>query len=217
MSTLAADRKKQIENLYVEEARRASTIFPRGVLLPYENPDFLLRVGDETLGIEVTELCREKPRHEGATLARIPEKAKARYNALPGSGPIDVSLAFSRRAIPLGPKQLTDSLVEFIYARRESRGKCASNKLPDGYCHIGIHEPHQQIDPTGHWHGVRAFDVEIASKELVESRIATKDARLQTYRNAATEVWLLIVNDQFLGGWRGLRASRRCSRVEIQL
>jgi hypothetical protein len=199
MSTLAIDRKKRIEKLYVEEARSASLIFPRGDLIPYENPDFLLSTGSETYGIEVTELCRERPRTEAATLSRIPKKAKALYNGITGTESIDISLAFSRHATNLSSNQLTHSLVEFVYARRESRGICASKDLPDGYCHIGIHEPHPQIDRTGRWHGVRAFDVEMASKQLIESRIANKSARLAKYREAATIVWLVIVNDQFLG------------------
>jgi hypothetical protein len=68
-----------------------------------------------------------------------------------------------------------------------------------GYCHFGILEPRPQIDSTGRWHGVRAFDMEIASKQHIECRIASKSPRLATYRKAATVVWLLIVNDQFLG------------------
>ena len=199
MNTLAIGRKKRIEKLYVEEARSVSLIFPGGDLIPHENPDFLLSTGSETYGIEVTELCRERPRMEAATLSRIPKKAKALYNGTTGTEPIDVSLAFSRHATDLHPNQLTHSLVEFVYARRESRGICASKDLPDGYCHIGIHEPHSQIDRTGRWHGIRAFDVEIASKQLIESRIVNKSARLAKYREAATVVWPLIVNDQFLG------------------
>lgn len=199
MSTLAIDRKKRIEKLYVEEARSASLIFPGGDFIPHENPDFLLPTGSEIYGIEVTELCRERPRTEAATLSRIPKKAKVLYNGITGTEPIDISLAFSRHATDLDPNQLTHSLVEFVYARRERRGICASKDLPDGYCHIGIHEPHPQIDRTGRWHGVRAFDVEMASKQLIESRIANKSARLAKYREAATVVWLLIVNDHFLG------------------
>jgi hypothetical protein len=199
MSELAVDRKKLIERLYVEEARRTSSVFPSGALLPYENPDFLLHNGSEIYGIEVTELCRERPRTEAATLSKVPKRAKALYDAMTGTEPLDVSLAFSRSAVDVDPNQLTRSLVDFVYARRESRGICAARDLPNGYCHIGIHEPHLQIDSAGRWHGCRAFDVEIASKQLIEGCIAKKSRRLGTYREAATFIWLLVVNDQFLG------------------
>jgi hypothetical protein len=193
------DRKKRIEKLYVEEARSASFIFPNGDLISRENPDFLVSTGSGIHGIEVTELCREQPRTQAATLSTVPRKAKRLYHDLPDSQPIDISIAFSRNAINLDSNQLAHSLADFVYARRESRGICASGDLPHGYCHIGIHEPHPQIDKTGRWQGVRAFDVEIASKQLIESRIASKSARLAKYRDAASVVWLLIVNDQFLG------------------
>jgi hypothetical protein len=196
---LAADRKKRIEKHYAEEARRASPILPSGELVPYENPDFLLRLDNGTLGIEVTELCREEPRAEAGRLAKIHEKAKALYGRLPDSEPINVSLVFSRRAADVAFKQLANSLVEFVYERRKNRGICPAKDLPEGYCHIGIHAPVEQIDPTGHWYCARAFDTAIAPKELVEFRIAEKNARLADYRLAAAEVWLLIINDQFLG------------------
>jgi len=157
-----------------------------------------LHLDNGTLGIEVTELCREEPRAEAARLAKIPEKAKALYGRMAGSEPIDVRLAFSRRATDLTFKQLTNSLVEFVYAHRKSRRICPPNNLPEGYCHVGIHAPFEQIDPTGRWHCVRAFDTVIAPKQLVESGIAEKNTRLVEYRLAATEVWLLIINDQFL-------------------
>lgn len=199
MDTKAPDRKKRIEKHYLEEARRASPIFPGGEFVSHENPDFLVRLDNGTLGIEVTELCREEPRAEAARLAKIPEKAKALYGRLAGSEPVDVSLTFSRYATDLTFKELTNSLVEFVHAHRKSRGICSSRDLPRGYSHIGIHAPFEQIDPRGRWHGIRAFDTVIAPKELVEFRIAEKNARLEDYRRAATELWLLIINDQFLG------------------
>lgn len=36
-------------------------------------------------------------------------------------------------------------------------------------------------------------------KELLKTRIAEKNRRIADYRLVAPEVWLLIVNDQFLG------------------
>ena len=199
MNTLAVERKKQIEKNYLEEARRASPIFPAGDFLPYEKPDFLLRLDDRTIGIEVTELCREAPRAEASRLAKIPQEAKVRYSRLSGSEPVALSIGFSRRAADITFEQLTSSLVEFAYARRKSRGTCPARDLPEGYRQIGIHSPIQQIDPTGRWYSLRAFDTVIAPKQLIESRIAKKTARLAEYRLASPEVWLLIVSDQFLG------------------
>jgi hypothetical protein len=71
MGTSTANRKKELENHYAEEARRASTVFPTGHLIPHENPDFLLHLDGGTIGIEVTELCREEPRAEDHRLKKI--------------------------------------------------------------------------------------------------------------------------------------------------
>lgn len=40
---------------------------------------------------------------------------------------------------------------------------------------------------------------DVASKEALDVRIAEKNAKLNDYRKIASEVWLLIVNDLFLG------------------
>jgi len=59
MAVPAEDGKKLIETVYLDEAQQASSIFPSGELAPHERPDFLLRIAERTIGIEVTELCRE--------------------------------------------------------------------------------------------------------------------------------------------------------------
>jgi len=40
---------------------------------------------------------------------------------------------------------------------------------------------------------------ELASKLLVDERIREKNANIAAYRSKAREVWLLLVNDLFLG------------------
>jgi hypothetical protein len=68
--------------------------------------------------------------------------------------------------------------------------------LPDGYCYIAIHPARE---PIGQWRTFKCFDSTLAPRELLESCIAEKNLRLPIYRRTAGEVWLLIVNDQFLG------------------
>jgi hypothetical protein len=133
----ASDRRRGLSQSYDKD----QNLFPKGELVPHEKPDFLLHRDSRTIGIEVTELCREEPRAEGGRLAKIPEKAKARYGQLGTAEPVDVSLAFSRHAASVSFEQLTNSLVEFVYARRESKGISPTRDLPEGYCHIGIHPP----------------------------------------------------------------------------
>ena len=194
---LWSSRKKQAETHYIEEARRASSIFPAGDLIPHERPDFLLHAATGTIGIEVTELCREEPRAEAGRLMKVPNTARGRYIQLANAEPVDVSTAFSSQATTIGFNELAHSLAEFVYKHRhEKTRRFTWRDLPKGYLHIGIHRPNY---PGGKWHAVRAFDVVSAPKQLVEARIAEKNTRVAEYRKVASELWLLIVNDRFLG------------------
>jgi hypothetical protein len=195
MLALEPDRKKRIETHYVEQARRASAIFPSGRLEPHEKPDFLLFADHGKIGIEVTELCREEPRAEAGRLSKVPEQAKAIYKRCTDAAPVDVSIGFWR-AETVTFNALTKTLAEFVYANRARRGRILNGDFPPGFCHIGVHEPSL---PSGHWHATRAFDTVVAPKELIAGRIAEKNSRVAHYRLAAPEVWLLIVNDRFLG------------------
>jgi hypothetical protein len=187
--------KKEIEQHYTEEARRASSLFPAGALEPPERPDFLVRTAAGVLGIEVTELCREEPRAESGRLSKVADAARKHYNQLPGSMPVDVSFVFSRGASAVHFNALTDSLVNFV--RDHAPGSSFKRDLPSGYSHIGIHTPFRE--PLGNWHAPRAFNVVPAAKSLLETRIAGKNQRIADYRSSASTVWLLIVNDNFLG------------------
>ena len=130
-------------------------------------------------------------------LAMVPDQAKERYGRLANDGePVDVVVVFSVEARDLSLRALAISLAEFVYAYRSSKGSGFQGDLPKGYRDIGILKP---LMPTGLWRGMSAFDTALASKELLESRIAEKNRRLSDYRLSASEVWLLIVNDRFLG------------------
>ena len=198
-AVLPASRKKRIESQYTEEARRASSLFPPGELVPQERPDFLLHADGRIVGIEVTELCREQQRAEGGKLSKVADKARDLYSRLADSGPIDVSAAFAPDTESVGLHQLTKGLANFAHAKRRSHGSSFDwndCELPEGYCYVAIHPARQ---PIGHWCTFKCFDSTLAPKELLESCIAEKNLRLPDYRRKAGEVWLLIVNDQFLG------------------
>jgi hypothetical protein len=191
-------RKKQIETNYIEEARRASSIFPIGELVPHEKPDFLLHTDSGTIGIDVTELSREEPRAEAGRLMKVPGKAHVIYNGLANVEPVGVFVIFSKQAENVRFDALTTSLAEFVYAHRSSAGhfyKKDYKDLPEGYFYIGI----EAWTPTARWHSGRSSDTTRASRGQLESLIAKKNQRVRAYRLSAPSVWLLIVNDLFLG------------------
>jgi hypothetical protein len=198
-AVLPASRKKRIESQYTEEARRASSLFPPGELVPQERPDFLLHADGRIVGIEVTELCLEQQRAECGKLSKVADKARDLYSRLADSGPIDVSAAFAPGTESVGFHQLTKGLANFVHAKRWSHGSSFhwnDCELPEGYCYIAIHPARQ---PIGHWCTFKCFNSTLAPKELLESCIAEKSLRLPDYRRKAGEMWLLIINDQFLG------------------
>jgi hypothetical protein len=193
------NRKKQIEIQYLAEAHRASSVFPIGELVPSEIPDFLLRTDGRIIGIEVTELCREQQRAEGGKLSRVSDKAREIYERLATANPIDVSAAFAPNTENVRFGELTKGLAAFAHANRSANGTSFDWNdfdLPGGYCYIAIDPARESI---GQWRTSKAFGSTLVTKEPLERCIADKNLRLPDYRLAAGEVWLLIVNDQFLG------------------
>jgi hypothetical protein len=200
--TASEQEKKRKETVYLEEARRASSLFPSGKVVPHEKPDFLLHADGRTIGIEVTELCREGPRAEGGKLAKVADAAKLRYSRSANNRPLEVSAAFAPRIEHLGFNELVDGLVNFVQVHQNEEGCFNWNDIelphgfmPQGYCYIAIH----RARGAGQWRTFKAFDVTLAGKDLLEAYIGDKNSRLPVYRAAAREVWLLIINDQFLG------------------
>ena len=105
-----------------------------------------MHAAGETLGIEVTELCREDPRAEAGRLSKIPEKAKAAYERMANALNVDVSAAFSRHAADVRSHELATSLAKFVYSNQNQRGSDFYQRrdLPKGYGHVGIHDPLRQ-------------------------------------------------------------------------
>jgi hypothetical protein len=162
------------------------------------SPDFLLRADGRTIGIEVTELCREAPRAEGGKLSKVAAAAKQRYDRLANAVPVEVSASFAPRIEDISFNRLVNGLADFVHAHRAEMGCFNWNdfELPEGYSYVAIHNAR---DGSGQWRTFKAFDTTLAPKELIEARIAEKLLRLPEYRKAAPENWLLIVNDRFLG------------------
>src|SRR5712691_8149449 len=187
--------QKRIELGYLEEARRASSIFPQGELLPHENPDWLVK--DSPLGIEVTELCHHEPRSEGARLDKILPKAKKLFDAHPNAKPIFVNFSLSPRPDDIGHvDELATGLARFAIEHVDHYGNFSwDDGIPEGFGHIAVFEP----APDGHWFYGRGSETELAGKDLLDAYIAKKNARLNDYRKSAAEAWLLLVNDLFLG------------------
>jgi hypothetical protein len=192
---ILASKKRQIEWQYLDEARRLSEVFPKGEPLEHdgERPDFRFAIPGGILGIEITELCRQEPRTEAARLAIVAPRARDLFHARNGGSPVNVSPVFSDHAVEMTVADLAQSLADFVWAHRDENRSFRWKECPTGYLHVGV------FSGEGDWRYFRAGDTELATRDQVGQRIASKDALVPGYRRRATELWLLIVADQFLG------------------
>nr|QIQ10809.1 hypothetical protein GLBDPPGF_00015 [uncultured bacterium] len=191
------DLKKRIELRYLEEARQACSMFPVGQPIPNEPLDFLFDGG--RVGIEITELCREDERREGARLGYVAPRARRIYARL-GGHPVNVSPVFSLDADEMDVETLAQNLADFVYNHRHANQNFEwhDHELPKGYINIGVFPPFD-FEPAGDWRYFRVFSTTLATREQIAARIDSKNGRIAHYRAVASEVWLLIVNDLFLG------------------
>jgi hypothetical protein len=198
--------QKELERHYLNEARAASSIFPTSEPLADDPLDFVFP--HEGIGIEVSELCRPDERGEGKRLGYVAPRAKKLYLSRPDAQPVSVSPVFTRDAHQLKVPELAASLAQFVYDHRAANRSFEwHDGLPPGYLHIGVFPRHAIEPPDGEWRYFRAGDTVLAPKALLDERIAEKNRRLDEYRRKAPEIWLLLVNDLFLGpGEVALRA-----------
>ena len=180
------------------EARKASSIFPVGTSVLHENLDFLLHCDHGMIGVEVTELCLERPRAQAGRFAKVAGKAQARHRELPKSRVVDVAASFTPNVEDVGSRQLVTGLADFVLAHQNELGGFDWNDtdLSDGYSYIGIHEP---LSPARRWWIAHGYSMTLAQKQQIDARIRAKNQRLAQYRAAVSEVWLVIINDRFLG------------------
>jgi hypothetical protein len=195
--------QKRVERYYLDQARKVSSILPLGEVTAAERPDFLIHAEDGVIGIEVTELCDQRPRSFAGKQQLVVRRAKQRYIAASGSVPVDVTVAFAPQAEGIPGGELIVYLAAFVSENRE-RFLSRTIKEPyfdhsKGFIHIGIHSTLPGEDPTGRWQGIAAFAKTVAPEELLKEYIAEKNDRVPVYRLSAPVVWLLLVSDQFLG------------------
>ncbi len=191
------EEQARIEKVYLDEARNVSSLFP-AALLPFKPyPDFVTE--DHALGIEITELCDPEGRSDGKRLSLVVPRAKQMYMSRPDTPPLSVATAMSTQAEEMRVDELALSLAEFVYRHRHERGEVRDERLPKGWCHIAIYDPLGNEPPDGTWPVNRAIHTVMGGVEMVEARISEKNGRVADYRRHVSEVWLLIVNNRYLG------------------
>jgi hypothetical protein len=198
---------KDRELRYVEALRRALSDFPTGDLVPAETPDALVQSSSSTIGIEVTVFHlvegdgSKRPHQEQQALKdRIVERAWSRH-VQDGGPALYVAVHFNRSPLD---KATVASVADAIVAAIARLGKEPSaddeltvpwRDLPPEVAFISVHRSINGQDQL--WHADAGGWVAEASWTDVQ-RVVTQKARMELKaRQKCSELWLVIVNDQF--------------------
>ena len=115
-------KKKRQERCFIKQAMQACpSLFPSGELVKCERPDWLLKTGSETIGIEVTQLFQHSQKRGGFTpqsydgdVKKVVCRAKELYHEM-GGAPVGVNVnptTFDGRRID--PDHMAESLACFV-------------------------------------------------------------------------------------------------------
>jgi hypothetical protein len=93
-------KQKEVERRFLEAARGACSLFPLGAIEDFEEPDFRIKMDAGWLGVEVTELVRQKEENAFRPVATesfheaVMQSADEYYRAS-GASPVNVFAYFS--------------------------------------------------------------------------------------------------------------------------
>jgi len=197
----SGQRRKEIERRFLEDARRASSIFPPGDIELFEEPDLKITMGAESLGVEVTELVRPKggnaflpveAENFHIEVVRLAEEC----HRTSGASPVDVVVHFlDDRRCPRDKQKMARGLAEFVKSRYLPGSGTVEFKnrleLPAGFEVILI------SSPTQAWESAEVAVASGLKCEQLASTIRRKNNLLPKYRAAMpnSQIWLLVASD----------------------
>jgi hypothetical protein len=173
-----------------------------GVITHDDKPDFRIRIGSRTVGIEITRLftSADAPALESTQESIFDQACRnAERLKLP---PVDVILYFNiRKSLHRADCcRIADAVVQFVAANIPNDGNGVDLEHRPG-------QPHEvdliKIQPSyrpeqGRWRADFSFSmIERNTFAIVQKAITKKAGLLRTYLNACDECWLLLVADSF--------------------
>ncbi len=169
-----------------------------------ESPDFIVNIGGENIGVEVTELYRDFANGNSAKtesdLPRIVEGAVKLYNKK-GGIPYSFVISFNGEAAVARRNDVYKELGECLYqysvnylgddnfANKEIAPDV--NQFPSLTIVNSIHA--QKINKTSVGIVVSSFSTVDVKRDLITSTIASKAEKLNEYRKQCKTIWLLVV------------------------
>jgi hypothetical protein len=207
-SPSSSEKKKEIENHYLDRLRAAMLNFPAGRIEPTEEPDFLVHVDNHVIGIELTELHRETPggvKPQQALEAmrhRVVAKAQELYIAakLP---PVNVSIFMNdgydikkEQVLPLAEK-IHKLVASQLPDKNSSREIEYDWKTPGSFPAplIQISVLRLDVITKTFFSAPGATWVSTLTDADIERAVEPKEKKYSTYRMKCDEAWLLINAD----------------------
>ena len=180
--------------------------YPISSLKEFERPDWLLRLGDAIIGIEVTELVEATPRQLEVPqrwkreAERIVSNAKASFERRHKVALV-VGIAFRlewRPPVKRDAQKLADELaatIEDVLSRETLTGGTLGEPIERNYPHPDV--AWLFVGPTeqslgGLWQPSFVGNVQPASAVDIIKTVGNKEPKVEHYRHAAPSVWLLI-------------------------
>ena len=200
--------KKEIERYYLNTFREVCADFPADDVSDSEEPDFLVKVDEGILGIEITELYH-KPSRPGRPMQAVEnltetivEEASSIHRAAGGPA-LNVRVDFELSAKRIGSAKRTElasKLAALVlktpvevdgYAELENNYEDLST-FPEEITRIRIQR--NRFRSRSVWSVPRAAFIPLLDAQLVQHRIDEKNQRVPVYRRKSNEVWLVMVH-----------------------
>ncbi|MGE0826283.1 MAG: hypothetical protein AB7G75_28875 [Candidatus Binatia bacterium] len=194
---------KQTELIIVESLLRtmpSATV----VEIDREGPDFLIQIGAEIIGVEVTTVIESRSRQRIVPqewVVRATGAVNAAQAVFEAQHSVGLVVRFELSASWKPPKRDTAarfanelaSIAADVYTKHLAEGRSTEP--------VTLRDPHPSVSwayfassrgSAGHWAPLFLQSVQSASDEDIRETVAKKEPRVKDYRNAAERVWLLI-------------------------
>jgi hypothetical protein len=200
--------RKEVERYQLETFRDVCTEFPAGEIIDSEEPDFLIKINDGVLGVELTELYHESSRSarpmqaiEKLTDSIVEEACSIHRTA--GGPVLNVRVDFELSSKRVGKAQRTEiasKLAALVLKTRVDMDASAElendyedlNTFPQEITRIRIQR--NRFRSRALWSVPRVAFIPRLDVQLVQHRIDEKNERVTVYREKSREVWLVMVH-----------------------
>lgn len=209
----AQERKKARERWFLDSFKRAYAGFPEGSIECSEGPDFLVRSGGRTLGVELQEYAR------GGGAAGSPEREKEMFQDRVAveagriyerwsSIPLNVGFLWNpiatRHNGTVGDLAANAARIVARYIPPESGGQAwlGWDELRGSPLENAVHLIHILRLPAGRenfWRSGESGGIDVEPDEL-QGLIDRKDGKVAEYLRKCDSVWLLITQSNHISG-----------------